>query len=299
MKWLLLLICFWMARNASAAEMKPGLMARASDGELTVYFIAATANIAVEGKESIHPQLKPAFKAQFTGYLHIDKAGPYTIYGPTNLMLDGKFCVGQKVTLPAGDRALRLDVARKKTESVRVQIEWESDDFPRQLIPASVFTHDRTPRELRENESRDMGRELFENLSCTACHGETALPYAQILEITNAVKSLPIASLQPTQGCLADTPQPPSPIFRLTRPQREALQLFIQTPDISFAPAIDFARELRQFHCADCHSGQFQMAPADFGAALKSHRDAELFFPNGKSEEFMASLIRNYSRSRP
>ena len=299
MKWQSIFICWWMALIAQAAEMKPGLVARATDGELTVYFVVPAANFSVEARESIHPQLKPSFKAQFSGYLHVDKPGAYTIYGPTNLLIDGKLAAGQKITFPAGDRALRLEVARKKSESMRVQLEWESDNFARQPIPAGAFTHDREPKELHENESRDLGRELFENLSCAACHGETAMPYAQILEITNAVKSLPIGSLQPTQGCLSETPQPPVPLFKLTRSQRSALQLFIQTPDISLAPPIDFARELRQFHCTECHRAEFQMTAADFGAAFKTHRDSELLFPVAKSEEFIESLIRNYSKSRP
>jgi hypothetical protein len=294
MKWLFIII---FALSAQAAESKPGLLVKATDGELTVYFVAPSPDFAVQAKESIHPQLKPAFRAEWSGYLQIENAGEYVIYGPTNLSIDGKFCAGQKVTLPTGQRAFRMSMARKKNETARARLEWEFGDSGRQPIPASAFFHGREPRELRENQERDSGRELFETFSCGACHQETPMKYGALAEVTNAAPAKAMADLQPTQGCLSENPEAPAQNFNLTRAQREALQIFVQVPDISPSPAIDFARQFRQLRCGECHNEEFTMPPAQFNAFVTNHHDRETLFP-AKSEEMVFELMRNYLRVR-
>jgi hypothetical protein len=226
--------------SAHAAEMKPGLIVKATDGELTVHFVAVHPNVKLDGNESIHPQLKPAFRAELNGYVLLENAGDYKFPEAPSVRIDGKECAGQTVNLPAGQRRIQISVSRAGTEPLALK------------LPFVSYVHDREPRELKEDQSRDLGRELFENLNCGACHREGPLPY-RFTPLTDAPKAKSLRSLHPTEGCIAETPEENVPKFELNDAQREALQLFLQTPDISPAPLVDFPRQLKQFGCANCH----------------------------------------------
>ncbi len=296
MKWLALLI---LSVEAMAADLQPGLLAKATDGELTVHFTAPTPTLAVEGKESAHPLLKPSFNLDWDGFLLVDRAGEYKISGAPSILIDGNECAGMKVRLPSGERRLQLKLARKQSEIVSLRLEWESEFFPKQPIPVRAFAHGRQPRELRENQSRDFGRELFETLGCGSCHGGAPMRYPFGAGVPHATSSLPMGSLQLTQGCLSERPAPPARDFALRAEEREALQLFVQNPDISEAPASDLRRMSRRFGCVSCHGGrEFEMDAGQFEAAVKNHRGAELLFPAGAGREAPAEMARLFRRLR-
>lgn len=276
MKCLLILA---IAISAKAAD-SPGLLVKASDGELTVYFIAPRPNVALETNESIHPLLKPTFRTEMNGYAVIENQIEVTFPGMPSVTIDGKECAGNSVTLVAGQRRIRIVASRTNGEPFTIQ------------LPFRSYTHDREPRELKENQSRDLGRQLFEDFNCAACHASGPMPY-RFTPLPDAGKTKPLRMLHPTEGCLSETPEPNVPQFQWTEAQREALQLFVQTPDISPAPLIDFARQSKQFQCADCHSNLGDFSIPNMEEALFEHAGLSL------STNDIAELSRNYAKIRP
>ena len=276
MRFFLLLALMLSVR---APEMKPGLLVKASDGELTVHFIALRPNVKLEDNESIHPQLKPAFSVEFNGTLLLENAIEHTFPANPSVLIDGKECTGQTVNLPAGQRSIRITASRAGADSFAIR------------LPFGTFVHDREPRELKENQTRDLGRQLLEDFNCAACHRDGPLPY-RFTPLPDAPKAKPLRSLHPTQGCLSDTPEPNVPKFELSDAQREALQLFLQTPDISPAPLLDFPRQLKQFGCADCHSNLTDFK-INLQEALLDHPGLTI------STNDAAELARNFEKVAP
>lgn len=262
-----------------APEMKPGLLVKATDGELTVHFVTLRPNVKLDATESIHPQLKHSFRAELTGYVLLETGGEYTFATSPSILIDGKECSGQIVALPAGQRRIQINASRSDSEPFALQ------------LPFASYAHYREPRELKEDQSRDLGRQLFEDLNCAACHRGGPLPYRST-PLPDAPSAKALRSLHPTQGCLAETPQENVPKFDLTAAQREALQLFLQTPDISPAPLLDFPRQLRQFGCADCHANLTEFK-IDLQAALLDHPGLNI------STNDAAELARNFEKIRP
>jgi hypothetical protein len=246
--------------SVDSAELKPGLLVEATDGQLTAQFVVAKPNVRLEAEESIHPQLKPSFRAEFSGYLVLPEAGEFRFPEGHSIFVDGKDCAGKTVTVPAGERRLRIVASRETNQTFSINLPF----------PATAFVHDREPRELKENVSRDFGRQLFEDLNCAACHGGAPMTY-RFTPLPDVPKAKSLRGLHPTQGCLADPPETNVPKFELSAAEREALQLFVQTPDISRAPLVDFARLIKQFKCADCHSNLADFRISEFAETLHGH----------------------------
>jgi mono/diheme cytochrome c family protein len=165
---LLLLLAAGVAFG-QAARLQPGLVGRASDGARTVTFLTPTANFTLAAEQSVHPQLRPAFKAEWNGVLTILRAGRYTIFASAKVFLDGREVQNQTVPLEAGEHALKVQFDRVPGPA-RLQLEWASDFFRREPIPASAFGHRNPPAELAATQQLERGRELAEELNCIACH---------------------------------------------------------------------------------------------------------------------------------
>lgn len=248
---------------AAGAE---GLIGKATDRELIVYFVAPTPNVSLRGNESIHPQLKPSFSGEFTGFFIVTNSGPVTLSGAAHIFVDGKDVANRATVLPEGQRKLRIPFKRSGAEELKIQLRANDEQ-----IPASAFAHEKAPRELAENQSRDFGRRLFEDLNCGACHApENAI--IRFAAITNAPTAPAVRALRPTNGCLAEEPEENVPKFELSEKDREALQLFIQTPDISPAPMQDWPRLQAQLGCVKCHEKPFAPDAVTFEAALSAHQ---------------------------
>ena len=150
--------------------LAPGLVATATDGERKAVFLTPTPNFTLTPQQSIHPQLKPEFKVEWTGVLNILRAGQYTFSADTKLWLDGKEAQGLPVQLTAGEHTLRLAFERKPGTNARVQLVWQSDFFPPEPVPASVLAHRGEPNDMARLAKLARGRELIEELNCAACH---------------------------------------------------------------------------------------------------------------------------------
>src|SRR5690348_11125117 len=61
-----------MAQDGKAPR-SPGLVATASDGQRRVVFITPTPNFNLTSQQSIHPQLKPGFTAEWDGFLNVPR----------------------------------------------------------------------------------------------------------------------------------------------------------------------------------------------------------------------------------
>src|SRR5436190_18674930 len=129
-----------IAISTGASELQPGLVVKATDGELTVHFIAPHPTVSLHTNESIHPQLRPAFRAEFTGYVVIENSIEATFPSQPSVAIDGKECTGITVALTAGQRRIRILASRTNTEPFAIQ------------LPFNTYIHDREPRELKENQ---------------------------------------------------------------------------------------------------------------------------------------------------
>jgi len=143
-----------------------GLLAIATDGERTVTLVTRTPNFALAEKQSIHPQLRPEFRAEWNGFLKIPRAGEYTISGTPEIFVNGTEASGVPMKLAAGEVSLRVRFKRKEGGAARVQLRWQSEFFPIEPMPALAYSHETSPAASLVEE----GRELVENLGCASCH---------------------------------------------------------------------------------------------------------------------------------
>jgi len=93
------------------------------------------------------------------------------------------------------------------------------------------------------------GKQFFGIIGCVNCHtletdGE---------KISARFTASPFEQLQAHTGCLAESPSQFAPVYNFTADEREALNEFVESPDISKAPIQDFHRLTKKFHCASCH----------------------------------------------
>ena len=170
-----LLPALLLAALASAAaepgnSLSPGLIASATDGQRRVVFIAPTPHFTLKENQSIHPQVKPQFKAEWNGSLSILRAGSYTFTGDARVIIAGQDADGRTIQLQAGEQLIRIEYERKGGGVARFQLQWESDHFGQEPVPAKVLGHRAAPAEAAQSASLARGRELVEELNCIACH---------------------------------------------------------------------------------------------------------------------------------
>lgn len=181
-------LCAWLAvvltgaaSPSSAQPAKttaiPGLVAEASEGSRSVTFVALTPNFTLGEAQSVHPQLGPDFKVEFSGFLSVLRGGKYTLAGNAKIFIDGREVQGQPIELEAGERPIRV-VYQRAAGKARLQVAWESAFFKTEPIPASAFLHREESAELASQRKADRGHELVEELNCTACHVSAKKIYA-------------------------------------------------------------------------------------------------------------------------
>jgi mono/diheme cytochrome c family protein len=278
---------------ASSAGLEPGLLVKATDRELTVPFVVPQPNVILRGNESIHPQLKPSFSGEFSGFLLVSTGAQYTLTGAPEILVDGKNVAGKITLLPAGERRLRIPFKRNGRGDFAIALKWQMDDAEEIRIPATNFAHGRAPRELAENVSRDLGRKLFEDNNCGACHTpeHAAIRFSSI---TNGAATKPLRSLRPTEGCLSEAPEADVPKFSMSEAEREGMQLFVQSPDVSPAPLHDLPRMFSQLSCQKCHALEALGTVAQLEEIWKTH-EAKAFVTNMASADWrrLAELLRS------
>jgi len=147
----------------------PGLICTANDGGRTIAFAVPSPNFTLREAESIHPQLKPAFSATWRGVLKIERAGEYTFHTSLELFIDGAPVRNEPVRLAAGERQIRLEF-RRANGPARAQLVWKSDFSAREPVPLRMFSHDATGADGATTAQIGLGRQLFEDFNCGACH---------------------------------------------------------------------------------------------------------------------------------
>ena len=167
---LLASVAFDATAQQPAAQLKPGLIAVARDENRSVTFIAPSPNFALTPQQSLHPQLAPAFKAEWRGLLRVLRAGTYTLTAEAPVFVGEHDAHGQPIELTAGVHPFRITFERKTNVPVRLQLLWQSEHFAREPVPASAFAHTTEPRELAASTKLARGRELFEDFGCASCH---------------------------------------------------------------------------------------------------------------------------------
>jgi mono/diheme cytochrome c family protein len=143
----------------------PGFVCKATDGERTVTFVMPTGDFTLQPDQSIHPQLKPSFKAEWDGFLTIDRPGMYAL-----VLFDGKKETGrQKLKLDAGLMPIHFSLERQPGQAQQ-QLYWASEFFREEPIPWDACVHRDTPGGVENARKIERGRELLEDLNCVACH---------------------------------------------------------------------------------------------------------------------------------
>lgn len=163
--WVLVLL-------AAQAEM-PGLILEARDGERRVVEVAPAPHFSLRAEQSIHPRLRPGFRAEWNGFLKIVRGGRYTLSGDAKVSIGGREAGGRAVELEPGLHPIRIEVAREAGRPARLQLLWESDFFGREPVPPSAFVRRASPPE--EETLAERGRERAAELGCANCH-RAALP---------------------------------------------------------------------------------------------------------------------------
>ncbi len=161
-----------IAVYAQASDDRPltGLAATYSDGTTRVRTVAAAPQLHLEPGESIHPSLKPAFEAEWTGLISILAAGDYTFDpGPVELRINGAAVGTTPVSLSAGRHPITMKYRRTPGTAV-VRLMWRAAHFAPEPVPGSILFHARTETPGENDTLVARGRYLAEELGCVNCH---------------------------------------------------------------------------------------------------------------------------------
>ncbi len=206
---------------------------------------------------------------RITTWLTIKERGEYTFFlkatGASRLSIAGRWSLGEDSWQPGkadgkydldfapGCYELKLDFVQRGQSDPALAVEWQGPGFERTAIPVSLLNKDRTPiippmAEIPEfqldPEKAKQGRQLFDSLNCATCH--EGKPTAKPLP--------PLASLNPTRGCIAEEKSPSTPHFHLDAKQRESLRQEILKPrENSPTPPERLAHTMTSFRCLSCH----------------------------------------------
>src|SRR5437773_11582148 len=98
---------------SSAALGEPGMSARFGDGKHIVTTTVLTPAFTLKEDESVHPQVAPAFTANYEGSLKVLRRASYTFTAAgAKLSIDGKEVAGP-VQLDAGEHPLAIGYERQ------------------------------------------------------------------------------------------------------------------------------------------------------------------------------------------
>lgn len=163
------LLMVGLAGAARAAPL-PGLVAEYRDGERQVTVVVPTPSFTLRAEESVHPDVRPAFSARYTGALNVVVPGKYRFEAaPATLAIAGKVVGDAPVELKAGLVPLTIEY-RRTTPAARLQVLWQGEGFAREPLPASSLVHESEPAAVAETIRLERGRALAEQLNCRGCH---------------------------------------------------------------------------------------------------------------------------------
>ena len=166
-----LIVLLMLDGLAFGQTIAPGLLAKLSDSAHTLELAVPTPNFYLQAAESLHPQLLPAFTAEFTGEIAILEAGQYR-FAPA-LEIDGR--AGSIFQLTSGRHAVRVRFIRPPGVA-SLQLRWMSARFPWEPVPGSAFTH-----RADSGNRREEGRVLIERGGCMNCHaGSSSNGWTQV-----------------------------------------------------------------------------------------------------------------------
>jgi len=249
------------AQNGPQA-IAPGFICKATDGERTVTFIMPTGDFTLQAGQSIHPQLKPSFKAELDGYLTIDRAGVYSL-----ILTDGKKTTGQQtLKMEAGLMPVHFSFQRQPGLAQQ-QLWWQSEFFRQEPVPWDACLHGDTPEAVAAVEKTDYGRDLVEDLDCVACHrtDKTFLRGRTAPILTGAGSRLKAEWIyQWLENPRHFRPTAVMPVLPLIGQERADVTAFLAARKTGLAdeplPATASARDgnelFAQFACAGCHDEQ-------------------------------------------
>ncbi len=256
----------------------PGLLAELIDGPVPPQGVeldgGADRRYVAEAPEIPDDCPPELFALRFKGAVAIPAAGRWTFHltsdDGSRLYLDGALAIANDgdhgmVTrsvsreLPAGPIPMALTFFQSHGE-LGLKLEWEGPDTPRQLVPASAFSHETLLYSPPANGAFETdpvrverGGALFLELGCMNCH----LPrMAKMLADRGGPKAKPLADLDPTRGCLAETVPAASPFYAFTEAQRDEARFAVAAGEqlaSPLEPTEELARTLGRLHCLDCH----------------------------------------------
>lgn len=165
-----LLTAFALLPSLGAAQQwRPGLVARYRDAQGDISLLTPTVDIRLSAEQSVHPQVAPAFEAEWSGLLRIDRAGKYRLMSSARIELLGEPAGDEMVQLATGEHPLRLRYERPAGDAT-VTLRWESEFFDEEPVPTSVLGHEEAGQDRAGQEAVERGRLLFAELGCGNCH---------------------------------------------------------------------------------------------------------------------------------
>jgi len=218
-----------------------------------------TADFALASLERIHHHMA----VRFEGWINLPADGAYTFYVKANgatLTVDGKEvltlapkdrrgpqAIEGQVTLAAGWRRLRFDYYHTGREPT-LSLELSGPGLPRGPIPSTRLSVSDQPIAAYRAPTPDPamaahGRERFAQLGCAACHDDLGV---------KSTPAQPLASLDPSQGCLAES-SGKGVRFALSTEQRGWIAAALRAPASKPTAEQTLHAELARLNCVACH----------------------------------------------
>lgn len=163
------LLVFTGAASAAQPKLLPCLVATYSDDQHTITTIAPTVGFTLKENESLHPQLAPAFKARWDGFIHITDPGTYSFQATGATISVAQGDTTKPLELAPGHHRIRIDYQRPAGPA-QLLLQWRSDSFILEPIPSRLLGHKDPPAQLAQHRLIERGRILIEELNCLACH---------------------------------------------------------------------------------------------------------------------------------
>ena len=216
------------------------------------------------------------FALRFKGTLEIPAAGEWTFFltsdDGSRLYLDGEVAINHdgdhgmdtrrvSRSLAAGPLPMVLTFYQAHGE-FGLRLEWQGPGTPREVIPASAFSHETllyappsggTASFVAEPERVDRGGTLFLELGCMNCHVPRM---AKMFAERGGPRAKRFDELDPAKGCLAEEVPAASPLYAFAGREREAIQIAIAEREAllePLAPEAELERALASMQCVRCH----------------------------------------------
>ncbi len=211
-----------------------------------------------------------AFGIVFEGYWNVEVESAYSFYlssdDGSKLYLDdeliasygGPFTKVPPRVLPRGVHKLRVEYVEAYGEQ-HLSLEVQGRGIPRQpieswlrLTPEAAASGTAHPdgESAVDGSLAAEGKALFASLGCAACHRKTE----EERPVASTLTAKPLKSLNPTQGCLADSAGSTAPQFDVSPTQRAALSAALA--HVSTGGGVQrelLSSTMASFNCYACH----------------------------------------------